>query len=73
MKNKSITVCTVLVENSPQALPLGAACIASSIKTLLSDLTIEEKVIRLIKKANNRGGNDNVSVAYLVRNEGCDD
>ena len=37
MKNKSITVCTVLVENSPQALPLGAACIASSIKTLSSD------------------------------------
>lgn len=39
MKNKSITVCTVLVENSPQALPLGAACITSSIKTLSSDFT----------------------------------
>ena len=35
-------------------------------KTLLSDLTMEEKVVRLIKKANNRGGKDNISVAYLV-------
>lgn len=42
-------------------------------KVLLSDeIDIEEKVIRLIRKANNRGGNDNISVAYLVRNEGCD-
>ena len=41
-------------------------------KVLLSDLSLEEKVIKLIKKANNRGGNDNISVAYLVRNEGCE-
>lgn len=41
-------------------------------KVLISDLTIEEKVIRLIKKANNRGGNDNISVAYLIRNGECD-
>ena len=34
-------------------------------KVLLSDLTVEEKVIKLIKKANNRGGSDNISVAYL--------
>ena len=34
---------------------------------LLEDLSIEEKVIKLIKKANNRGGNDNISVAYMVR------
>ena len=38
-------------------------------KTLLSDLTLEEKVVRLIKKANSRGGKDNVSVAYLVMNK----
>ena len=54
MKNKSITVCTVLVENSPQALPLGAACIASSIKNLsiefpdlkvnLVDFNLEQKL-----------------------------
>lgn len=36
------------------------------------DLDIEEKVIKLIKKANNRGGNDNISVAYLVINKGSD-
>lgn len=41
-------------------------------KVLLSDLTVEEKVIKLIKKANNRGGNDNISVAYLKKNKGSD-
>lgn len=41
-------------------------------KVLVSDLSIEEKVIKLIKKANNRGGNDNISVAYLIRNGECD-
>ncbi len=41
-------------------------------KVLNSEFDTEEKVIRLIKKANNRGGNDNISVAYLVRSEGCD-
>lgn len=41
-------------------------------KVLLSDLTLEEKVIKLIKKANNRGGNDNISVAYLKKNKGSD-
>ena len=39
-------------------------------KVLLSDGTVEEKVERLIMKANNRGGTDNISVAYLVREEG---
>ena len=40
-------------------------------KVLLEkDLTIEEKVIKLIKKCNVRGGNDNISVAYLVRESG---
>lgn len=34
-------------------------------KVLLSDLDIEDKVIKLIRKSNNRGGNDNISVAYL--------
>lgn len=41
-------------------------------KCLLEDLSVEEKVIKLIKKANTRGGNDNISVAYLVRNERCE-
>ncbi len=34
-------------------------------KVLNSELETEEKVIKLIKKANNRGGNDNISVAYM--------
>ena len=34
-------------------------------KVLLSDLNIEDKVIKLIRKSNNRGGSDNISVAYL--------
>lgn len=41
-------------------------------KVLLDkDLNIEEKVIKLIKKCNARGGTDNISIAYLVR-EGDD-
>ena len=32
------------------------------------ELTAEEKVEKLIRKCNARGGNDNISVAYLVRN-----
>lgn len=36
------------------------------------DLDIEEKVIKLIRKSNARGGTDNVSVAYLVRESGED-
>ena len=38
-------------------------------KVLLSDLLIEDKVWKLIHKANNRGGTDNISVAYLIRDE----
>lgn len=34
-------------------------------KVLNSDLEIEEKVVKLIKKSNLRGGTDNVSIAYL--------
>lgn len=40
-------------------------------KVLLEpDLTAEEKVVKLIKKCNARGGTDNVSIAYLVRKSG---
>ena len=39
-------------------------------KVLLGEGTCEEKVQKLIMKANNRGGTDNISVAYLVREEG---
>jgi len=41
-------------------------------KVLLEDIEIEEKAIKLIRKANNRGGNDNISVAYLMLNEGSE-
>ena len=41
-------------------------------KVLNGEGTVEEKVIKLIKKANNRGGNDNISIAYLVKDEGSD-
>ena len=36
-------------------------------KVLLSDYTVEDKVLRLMKKAINRGGTDNISIAYLKR------
>ena len=39
-------------------------------KVLLGEGAIEDKVVKLIKKANNRGGTDNISVAYLVREAG---
>ncbi len=35
-------------------------------KVLLGEGSIEDKVIKLIQKANNRGGTDNISVAYLT-------
>lgn len=36
-------------------------------KVLDSDLTIEEKLNKLIVKSNNRGGTDNISIAYLAK------
>ena len=36
-------------------------------RVVLSDYEIEDKVIRLMKKAINRGGTDNVSIAYMER------
>ena len=41
-------------------------------RTLLGEGTVVEKVEKLIRKANNRGGTDNISVAYLTRREGED-
>lgn len=42
------------------------------IEKVLNDdtLDIEEKVIKLIRKCNARGGNDNISIAYLVKESG---
>lgn len=40
-------------------------------RVLVGEGDIEDKVIRLIRKANNRGGTDNISVAYLdLKEEG---
>ena len=39
-------------------------------KILNSDLPIEEAVVKLIRKANSRGGTDNISIAYLKKESG---
>ncbi len=36
------------------------------------ELDIENKVIKLIRKCNARGGLDNISIAYMVLDEGCE-
>ena len=41
-------------------------------KVLDSDLTIQEKLNKLILKSNNRGGTDNISIAYLEFTESGD-
>ena len=42
------------------------------IEKVLADeeLEIEEKIVKLIRKSNARGGTDNISVAFLVRESG---
>ncbi len=39
-------------------------------KVLIGEGSPKDKVVRLINKANNRGGTDNISVAYLICGEG---
>ena len=41
------------------------------IEKVLADpeLEIEDKVIKLIRKSNARGGTDNISIAYLLIND----
>ena len=39
-------------------------------KILNSNLPIEETVVKLIRKANSRGGTDNISIAYLKKESG---
>ena len=36
-------------------------------KVINSNLTVEEKIAKLVRKSNNRGGTDNISIAYLER------
>ena len=42
-------------------------------KVLLGEGSVEDKVIKLVQKANNRGGTDNISVAYLIRDKEGED
>ena len=42
-------------------------------KVLLGEGSVEDKVIKLVQKANNRGGTDNISVAYLNRDKEGED
>ncbi len=39
-------------------------------KVLNSDLGLEERIVKLIRKSNLRGGTDNVTIAYLERESG---
>ena len=39
-------------------------------RVLIGEGSAKEKVIKLVNKANNRGGTDNISVAYLICGEG---
>ena len=39
-------------------------------KVLVEEATAEDAVLKLIRKANARGGNDNISVAYLKKESG---
>ncbi len=38
-------------------------------KVLNEELDIEDKIVKLVHKCNNRGGLDNISMAYLIMNE----
>ena len=38
-------------------------------KVLNEDHTVQEKLSKLVLKSNNRGGNDNISIAYLKRGD----
>ena len=42
------------------------------IEKVLNDdeLEVEEQIVKLIRKSNARGGTDNISIAYLVRESG---
>ena len=42
-------------------------------KVLSEDLEIEDKIVKLVHKCNNRGGLDNMSMAYLIMNEKGED
>lgn len=64
------------VDNSVQGLFLCSDGLTNMVtdeqieKVLNSNSSIEEKVEKLIKKSNMRGGTDNISIAYLTKESG---
>ena len=45
---------------------------AQIVKVLNDNTSIKEKLEKLVFKANNRGGNDNISIAYLIKEDNDD-
>ena len=41
-------------------------------RVLSEDISLEEKLEKLVFKANNRGGNDNISIACLLKEDNHD-
>ena len=73
--NNPIEVDIFDVENNVQGIVLSSDGLTSMLnntqieKVLISEGTIEEKVTKLIRKSNVRGGTDNISIACLMMNE----
>lgn len=42
------------------------------VKVLNEDTNVKEKLEKLVFKANNRGGNDNISIAYIIKEDNND-
>ena len=77
--NNPIEVDIFDVENNVQGIVLSSDGLTSMLnntqieKVLLAkNSSLEEKVIKLIRKSNVRGGTDNISIACLVTEEGED-
>ena len=64
------------VDNTSEAIMLCSDGLTNMLseeqieKVLNEDSAIEEKVSKLIRKCNARGGTDNISVAYLIKESG---
>lgn len=73
--NNPIEIDIFDVENEVEGILLSSDGLTSMLnntqieKVLLQDGTLEEKVIKLIRKANVRGGTDNISIACLFTKE----
>ena len=75
--NNPIEVDIFDVENNVQGIVLSSDGLTSMLNNtqiekvlLANNATLEEKVIKLIRKSNVRGGTDNISVACLFTKEG---